>query len=74
MCAGLAPVRGRTMSTETKQKLMDPVCKCEVSADSKYKTFYKNGYYYFCSLEDLEEFNKEPEKYVKEPTTVNSCD
>lgn len=60
--------------TKQKQKLIDPVCNMEVSPDSKYKTYYKNGYYYFCSLEDLEEFNKNPEKYAKEPEPTTSCD
>jgi YHS domain-containing protein len=62
--------------TITKNKLIDPVCKKEVSQDTKYRSYYGNGYYYFCSAEDKEEFDKQPEKYATESTTTSggTCD
>jgi YHS domain-containing protein len=61
---------------EEKNKLKDPVCGREVSDKSPYHVYYGNGTYYFCSAEDKEEFEKEPEKYTKEPAgfTGGSCD
>jgi Cu+-exporting ATPase len=65
------------MPVETKNKLIDPVCGREVSSDSKFHSFYGNGTYYFCSAQDKEEFDRQPEKYTKENTSFSSggsCD
>jgi YHS domain-containing protein len=64
------------MQQATANKLIDPVCKREVSSDSRFKSFYGNGYYYFCSQADKDEFDKEPERYTKEATVSSSstCD
>jgi YHS domain-containing protein len=45
--------------------LKDPVCGMNVNEKSKFKVVYKNETYYFCSLICKEEFEKNPEKYLK---------
>jgi len=50
---------------KTENQLKDPVCGKVVSKDSKYHSFYMNGTYYFCSAQDKEEFDKQPEKYAR---------
>jgi Cu+-exporting ATPase len=47
-------------------KHIDPVCGMIVKEDSAKGTFEYNGKtYYFCSTYCLEEFKKNPEKYLK---------
>lgn len=47
-------------------KHIDPVCGMIVKEDSAKGTFEYNGKtYYFCSEFCLEEFKKNPEKYLK---------
>ncbi|ARM76757.1 YHS domain-containing protein [Acidianus manzaensis] len=46
--------------------MIDPVCGMEVDETSKYKTMYKGKIYYFCSNGCKKEFEKDPEKYLKE--------
>ncbi|MEM0374228.1 MAG: YHS domain-containing protein [Sulfolobaceae archaeon] len=46
--------------------LIDPVCGMEVDQNSKYKYMYKGNTYYFCSSHCLKEFQKDPEKYLRE--------
>lgn len=62
----------------TENKLKDPVCGREVDKNSEYRSYYGNGTYYFCSKEDKEEFDKQPEKYVREETVLSgsggTCD
>jgi Cu+-exporting ATPase len=62
------------MQQQQKAKLIDPVCGMEVSAASKFHSYYNNGTYYFCSAKDKEEFDKQPEKYAKEEVVSSSCD
>jgi YHS domain-containing protein len=61
---------------QPKNKLIDPVCGREVTENSQYRSYYGNGYYYFCSAKDKEDFDKQPEKYVKDQATMvpGSCD
>ena len=56
--------------TETAQKadrkVKDPVCGMEIDAKSAAgKATYKGKTYYFCSVSEKEQFEKEPAKYVK---------
>lgn len=45
----------------------DPVCGMEVDEKkATQKSEYKGKTYYFCSATDRKQFEKEPEKYVKE--------
>jgi len=46
--------------------MIDPVCGMEVDQTSKYKFMYKGTTYYFCSNHCLKEFQKDPEKYLRE--------
>ena len=68
--------RRNSMAQGTKNKLIDPVCGKEVSPDSKYRSYYVNGYHYFCSAKDKEEFDKQPEVYSGEETSMvrKGCD
>ena len=51
----------------------DPVCGMEVTPETAAATSeYQGRTYYFCSVEDKETFDKNPEKYVRpeqEPTS-----
>lgn len=44
--------------------LRDPVCGMEVDERPALKTNYKGKDYYFCSPTCLEQFRKNPEKFV----------
>ena len=50
---------------EKPEKAKDPVCGLMVDKDPKLSNSYKGETYYFCSKADLEEFKKNPDKYVK---------
>lgn len=45
---------------------IDPVCGMEVNEDTPYRTIYKGRVYYFCSRICKEEFERDPEKYLRE--------
>ena len=48
------------------QKVKDPVCGMEIDTKSAAgKATYKGKTYYFCSVSEKEQFEKEPVKYVK---------
>jgi YHS domain-containing protein len=48
------------------QTYIDPVCGMEVTSyTAAAQTTYKNTTYYFCSTEDKQAFDKNPEKYLK---------
>jgi len=48
------------------QTYTDPVCGMEVTSyTAAAQSNYKGTTYYFCSRVDKEEFDKNPEKYVK---------
>jgi len=45
----------------------DPVCGMTVDEKTaKFKSIHANNVYYFCSTACQSEFNKDPEKYLKE--------
>ena len=45
----------------------DPVCGMEVDpAEADVQTVFEGRSYYFCSEECLSEFEREPQKYVRE--------
>ena len=45
----------------------DLVCNMDVDErTAKWKTVYKGKTYYFCTEECKKQFDKEPEKYVKQ--------
>ena len=48
------------------RKVKDPVCGMEIDTKSAAgKATYKGKTYYFCSVSEKEQFEKEPSKYVK---------
>ena len=48
-------------------KAKDPVCNMDVDIENaQYKKDYKGKKYYFCSAECMENFNVNPEKYIKD--------
>jgi len=59
--SGLAQAK----KAEKPEKAKDPVCGLMVDKDPKLSTSHKGETYYFCSRTDLDEFRKNPEKYVK---------
>jgi YHS domain-containing protein len=51
----------------------DPVCNMEVNENEAAATsIYKDKAYYFCAAGCKTDFDKEPEKYVKE-TGITGC-
>lgn len=57
------------MSDETKaseEKLFDPVCGMEVSADSEHRTEHEGETRRFCSSHCLAKFQKDPERYLSD--------
>ncbi|PMP73271.1 MAG: hypothetical protein C0180_07190 [Aciduliprofundum sp.] len=44
----------------------DPVCGMEVKEDTKFRSDYNGKTYYFCSESCKKQFDKNPEKYVRE--------
>ncbi len=59
--SGLAQAR----KAEKPEKAKDPVCGLMVDKDPKLSAIHKGETYYFCSRTDLDEFKKNPDKYVK---------
>jgi YHS domain-containing protein len=51
---------------KASQKVKDPVCGMEIDTkEAAGKSTYKGKNYYFCSINEKEQFDKEPAKYVK---------
>ena len=51
---------------KTSKKVKDPVCGMEIDRHSAAgKATYKGKTYYFCSVSEKEQFEKEPAKYIK---------
>ena len=46
-----------------QQKVVDPVCGMEIEPNEEVSFTYNSVKYYFCSVEDMEKFKKNPEKY-----------
>ena len=46
-------------------KARDPVCGLMVDKDPNLSVNHKGELYYFCSKADLDQFRKNPERYVK---------
>ncbi len=47
-----------------RKSLVDPVCGMGVTENTEWKIEYKGKIYYFCSEGCLNEFKKNPEKYI----------
>lgn len=45
---------------------IDPVCGMEVEEGSSYRSLYRGKVYYFCSYKCKKEFDRDPEKYIRE--------
>ena len=55
-----------TGGQKASQKVKDPVCGMEIDSKSAAgKATYKGKTYYFCSVSEKEQFEKDPAKYVK---------
>jgi len=55
-----------TAGQKASRKLKDPVCGMEIDSKSAAgKATYKGKTYYFCSVSEKEQFEKDPAKYVK---------
>lgn len=46
-------------------KVIDPVCGMEVTPPAEGHIEYRAKHYYFCSIVCMEEFDKEPGKYLR---------
>ncbi|MGD0707932.1 MAG: YHS domain-containing protein [Anaerolineaceae bacterium] len=54
-----------TTSENSAQVAVDPVCKMEVAiATAQYTTSFQGQTYYFCSMDCLKAFEKEPQRYL----------
>ena len=49
---------------ERVEKARDPVCHIMVEKDPNLSARYGGQVYYFCSKKDMEEFKREPQRYV----------
>ena len=47
-------------------KAIDPVCGMEVDEKSSNRSLYRGKVYYFCSARCKQEFDRDPEKYLRE--------
>lgn len=43
----------------------DPVCNMQVNEQNAPKSDYKGRTYYFCSLDCKEQFDNNPQRYIK---------
>ena len=60
------PESKATAGQKASQKVKDPVCGMEIDSKSAAgKATYKGKTYYFCSVSEKEQFEKDPAKYVK---------
>lgn len=51
---------------KASQKVKDPVCGMEIDSKSAAgKSTYKGKTYHFCSVDEKQQFDKDPAKYVK---------
>ena len=48
------------------KEAIDPVCGMTVDPKTAEKAEYKGKTYYFCSLDEKQDFVKSPEKYLKD--------
>ena len=64
MGSGTASGATAAASGTTAAKTLDPVCGMEVETANAPIAIYKSQTYYFCSLDDKEEFVKNPEQYA----------
>jgi len=54
------------------ETLKDPVCGMDVTYETaQARSDYNGRTYYFCSLGCKEQFDKNPEKYLREDQTVH---
>lgn len=55
-----------TSTQQEPKEVADPVCGMTMAPkDAAGKYTYKGKTYYFCSKEEQQEFQKQPEKYIK---------
>ncbi|MEW5975830.1 MAG: YHS domain-containing protein [Acidobacteriota bacterium] len=60
------PKQKTETTQKTAQKVKDPVCGMGIDIKSAPgKSTYQGQTYYFCSVSEKEQFDKEPAKYVK---------
>jgi YHS domain-containing protein len=60
------PIHDHTPAGVEKSQVTDPVCGMSVDPKTAgAKTVYAGKTYYFCSKEDKEKFDKDPEAYLK---------
>jgi len=62
--SGMADESGQAGKQQVK-KVEDPVCHMPVDPKLAEKAVYKGKIYYFCSAQDKQAFEKDPEKYQR---------
>jgi YHS domain-containing protein len=62
--APAAPQDKKADQKAAAKEVNDPVCGMTVDPKTSEKTDYKGKSYYFCSMEDKKEFDKNPDKYL----------
>jgi YHS domain-containing protein len=55
----------QTRKSLRPDKARDPVCGMMVDKDAKLSFNHKGEIYYFCSRTDLDQFRKNPERYMR---------
>lgn len=68
MLISAAPQDKKADQKAAAKDTTDVVCGMTVDPKSSDKSDYKGKTYYFCSLDDKKEFEKNPEKYLKADT------
>ena len=56
---------GQEKKPPKPEKARDPVCGLIVDKNPKLSANYEGTTYYFCTRADMEEFRKNPQKYVR---------
>jgi YHS domain-containing protein len=79
LIAGLAvPFAGAALADDKKadqkatKEVADPVCGMTVDPKTAEKADYKGKTYYFCSVDEKQEFLKSPEKFLPKTAPAKS--
>jgi YHS domain-containing protein len=56
---------GKLTALHPNEKVVDPVCGMEVMPPAEGHIEYRAKHYYFCSILCKEDFEKDPEKYLR---------
>ena len=55
-----------------KTNTIDPVCGREINVDKGYGKLQEGNLFRFCSRQCLDEFDKDPEKFIKQTSIISN--